>query len=377
MTDHDNTLARFERRFKGIEAEIPDRSFETLRHPARPRARPAMPSLAIGAALLLLVALVFLPRALGPSGPAAGGGPSSTPALSVQPSATPRVITTGRATLTATWTVMCSGTSDADCDGAVGLFANNLARSWQTILDESGDRLTVEPRACPTFNGLTARQCWDVTAVRPRGPFCMVVANDANDPRYPDYFQIGGQDGAGRAGGPPDGWPMCAATVINDAASGISFDRPASWTRWIPNAHSPINDGPLIYLSTDPLLPACATAPPATPNPADAQGRACSWPLRELASNGVLVTWLTTRILVPLPSSGEKVEVNGETGRLEIEKPGSCSAIGGDETLDMHVPIGQSTPWSNIAVVACLRGPDLAEAEAQVRAMLASAEVSP
>ncbi len=164
-------------------------------------------------------------------------------------------------------------------------------------------------------------------------------------------------------------------------ANGISFARPSSWTRWFPNAHNPINDGPLIYLSTDPLLPTCATTPQttpqATPNPADSRGRACDWPLGELAPNGVLVTWLTTRILVPLPSAGEAVEVNGATGRLQIEKPGSCSAVVADETLDVLVPIGQPKPRPNIAVVACLRGPDLADAEAKVRAMLASAKVSP
>jgi len=137
-----------------------------------------------------------------------------------------------------------------------------------------------------------------------------------------------------------------------------------------------MNDGPLIYLSTDPLLPTCATTPRAKPNPADAGGRACDWPLGELAPNGVLVTWLTTRILAPLPSAGKAVEVNGATGRLEIEEPGSCSAVGADETLDVLVPIGQPRPWSNIAMVACLRGPDLAAAETQVRAMLASATVS-
>lgn len=168
-----------------------------------------------------------------------------------------------------------------------------------------------------------------------------------------------------------------AAAVTTDTANGISFARPASWTRWLPNAHDPINDGPLIYLSTDPLLPTCATTPQATPNSADSRGRACDWPLGELAPNGVLVTWLTTRILVPLPSAGDAVEVNGATGRLQIEKPGSCAAVGADETLDVLVPIGQPKPWSNIAVVACLRGPDLAAAEAKVRAMLASAKVSP
>lgn len=136
-------------------------------------------------------------------------------------------------------------------------------------------------------------------------------------------------------------------------------------------------DGPLVYLSTDPLLPTCATTPPASPNPADARGLACQWPLKELAPNGVLVVWLTTRFLAPLPSAGDSVAVNGATGRLQTKKPGSCSAVGADETLEVFVPIGQPKPWSNIAVDACLRGPDLATSEAQVRAMLASATVSP
>jgi hypothetical protein len=166
------------------------------------------------------------------------------------------------------------------------------------------------------------------------------------------------------------------SAVVADTENGISFSRPASWTRWRPNLHLPMNDGPLIYLSTDSLLPTCATTPEATPNPADAHGLACTWPVDELAPNGVLVSWLTTRILAPLPSAGESVEVNGATGRLQIDKPGSCSAIGADETLYVLIPIGQPKPWSNLAALACLRGPELATSEAEVRAMLASAKVS-
>lgn len=165
--------------------------------------------------------------------------------------------------------------------------------------------------------------------------------------------------------------------IVNDKANGIAFVRPASWTRWQPNAHNPINDGPLIYLSTEPLLATCATTPEQTPNPPDARGRACDWPLASLSPDGVLVNWYTTRILTPLPSAGERIEVNGATGRLQVEKPGYCSAIGADETLQILVPIGQPKPWSNVAVVACLRGPELATSEMQVRAMLASASVSP
>lgn len=168
-----------------------------------------------------------------------------------------------------------------------------------------------------------------------------------------------------------------AAAVITDSANGISFARPASWTRWVPNAHDALMDGPLVYLSTNPLLPTCATTPPASPNPADAHGLACEWPLAELAPNGVLVIWLTTRILAPLPSAGDSVEVNGATGRLQTKKPGTCSAVGANETLEVLVPIGLQKPWSNIDVVACLRGPNLATSEAQMRAMLASATVSP
>jgi hypothetical protein len=162
---------------------------------------------------------------------------------------------------------------------------------------------------------------------------------------------------------------------VIDGANGIVFERPAIWTRWQPNRHNPINDGPLVYLSTDPLLPACATAPSASPNPPDARGRACDWPLTSLSPNGVFVNWMTTRILHQLPSVGEAITMNGGTARLRIDRPGSCATIGADETINVLVPIGQPTPLSNVAVVVCLRGPELVAAEAQVRAMLASATI--
>jgi hypothetical protein len=175
------------------------------------------------------------------------------------------------------------------------------------------------------------------------------------------------------AGSPP---PPSSPTSVRESVSGISFERPADWTRWQPNQHSPMNDGPLIYLSTDPLLPACATMPAAAPDLADGQGRACAWPITELGSNGVLVIWLTTRVLQPLPGTGEAIEVDRATAHLQITKPGGCGAMKADETIDVLVPIGQPTPHSNLAVIACLRGPDLGSAEAKVRTMLRSATVS-
>lgn len=166
------------------------------------------------------------------------------------------------------------------------------------------------------------------------------------------------------------------ATTVADVAGGISFQRPATWTRWQPNQSKPINGGPLIYLSTDPLLPTCATAPEAMPNPPDLRGMACDWPLASLSPNGVFVAWVNKRILGPLPTTGEVIAMNGASARLQIARPGGCSVIASDESISVWVPIGQPTPLSNLVVFACLQGPDLAAAEAQVRAMLASATVA-
>lgn len=165
--------------------------------------------------------------------------------------------------------------------------------------------------------------------------------------------------------------------LVNDSTSGIAFERPATWLDWKPNAHDPINDGPLAYISTDPLLPSCAVAPDASPNPPDKIGRACTWPLESLTPNGVFVDWLTTRILQPAPVEWDAIDMNGGVGRIKIERPGSCREIGADETISVWVPMpASSTTLSNIAIVACLRGPDLGSSEDQVRAMLASVTAS-
>ncbi|MBA2701251.1 MAG: hypothetical protein H0U58_06050 [Chloroflexi bacterium] len=129
--------------------------------------------------------------------------------------------------------------------------------------------------------------------------------------------------------------------------------------------------GPLVYLSTDPLLAACATAWQAAPNPPDP----CDWPLKSLSPNGVFIAWLNGRILSSLPTSGELITMNGEYTRLRNARPRGCAEIGAEETIGVAVPIGQPTPLSNLSVLACLRGPDLTAAEAQHRAMLASATI--
>lgn len=167
------------------------------------------------------------------------------------------------------------------------------------------------------------------------------------------------------------------ASTVMDAVAGLTFERPNTWIPWQPNLHAPITDGPLLYLSTEPLQAGCAVAMGANPNPPDGGGQACEWPLSTLPADGVFVEWINGRILTQLPTTGEAVAMNGSTARIQTERPGSCAAMGADETMVVLVPTSVSTTMSNLAVVACLRGPDLAASEAQVRAMLTSATETP
>jgi hypothetical protein len=131
-----------------------------------------------------------------------------------------------------------------------------------------------------------------------------------------------------------------------------------------------MTSGPLAYLSTDPLLPACAVPPDRPPNPADSGGYACGWPLEALSPDGLFIQLVSTRILQPMATAGVEIVVNGAVAFIETSRPGGCSEVGADETLTVGLPPpGSAFPqdMSNRAVVACLRGPHLLELEQQFR----------
>ena len=129
--------------------------------------------------------------------------------------------------------------------------------------------------------------------------------------------------------------------------------------------------GPVVYLSTDPLKAACAVAPGASPNPVDTTGE-CGWPLDRLSAGGVFVEWIADRILQPMPTSGTRIQMASGATVLVTERPGPCAAVGADETITAAIPVGQPSSLSNMSIVACIRGPDLATKEAQVRALFES-----
>jgi hypothetical protein len=108
------------------------------------------------------------------------------------------------------WSARCEGVATADCEGVAALFVNNLARSSQSVFDESGGMLSVEPRPdCPAVpDWADPSFCWQATASATSGPICMVVAKQTVSGSL-GFGQVGGDDMTGRLGPAGKGWATC------------------------------------------------------------------------------------------------------------------------------------------------------------------------
>lgn len=164
-------------------------------------------------AVALLVAACASPA---PSAPASSSVASSTPTVapSSQPTAGPTdlvVSGTGATVQFDGWTATCSDVAADECQGVAALFANNLARSWKSVFDESGGRIRVASRsACPAVpDWADPSRCWQATAQVAAGPICMVIARwPKAEGAVSTFGQVGGDEMAGPAG-PAGRWPTC------------------------------------------------------------------------------------------------------------------------------------------------------------------------
>ncbi|MEO8698070.1 MAG: hypothetical protein ABI658_31520 [Acidimicrobiales bacterium] len=112
------------------------------------------------------------------------------------------------------WNVTCVDVGFVDCHGVAALFVNNLARSYGSVLAESGGQVTVVPRPqCPRVPSfIDATSCWQAIAPAADKDVCMVVGRDLPavppESRIFGFAQVGGDDMSGRAV-PPQDWPPC------------------------------------------------------------------------------------------------------------------------------------------------------------------------
>jgi hypothetical protein len=142
----------------------------------------------------------------------------------------------------------------------------------------------------------------------------------------------------------------------------VSFNYPADWNalrfRRPPELHS----FPLVYLSTQSIHNPCST-----------QGNAtnCGWPLGRLPPGGVLAVWQLPYtppcVGCAYAPTGTPVQVGGRRATRQVTAGGVCRAIGADRTIDVLVK-------NSVEFMACLRGPNLAQNERRVDALLKSAQ---
>jgi putative hemolysin len=139
------------------------------------------------------------------------------------------------------------------------------------------------------------------------------------------------------------------ASVITEQAGLLTVTHPVAWRLVAGPKEIPNRPIPLFYLSDAPLT----VGPCPTPEKSGAF-RACPEPLAALPPGAVLVT-VTPNLGLPAMNPPQV------TVKVATE---SCQAIGGDAEM-----------WSVVGgtvVSACLRGPDLAAHEAEVRTVIAS-----
>ena len=144
--------------------------------------------------------------------------------------------------------------------------------------------------------------------------------------------------------------PSPTAALITEQVGLLTVTHPIAW-RLVPGPRAvPNRPVPLFYLSDAPL----AVGPCPTPDPKSGEFQGCPDPLSALPAGGVLVTVDPNLGLPAMNPPQVSVQV----------ADGPCRALGGAAQM-----------WSVVGgavVTACLRGPDLATREAEVRGVIAS-----
>jgi hypothetical protein len=167
----------------------------------------------------------------------------------------------------------------------------------------------------------------------------------------------GGADGTAKAAGSPP--------FLTYRGGGLTFRHPAAWNAY--PGHSPtvaIHFHPIVYLSTQPVHDPCSTHGNTT---------SCGLPVRRLRPGGVLIAWQVYGIPVSglKTAPGTATRVGGSYAKRMTTEPGDCRKIGADRTIE--VAIGSPTKFGvPTYFTACLRGPNLAQNERRVDAVLAS-----
>jgi hypothetical protein len=169
----------------------------------------------------------------------------------------------------------------------------------------------------------------------------------------------------------------CGTGAADSGAAALAtyHNGPLSLTypsKWRPQPYQNISNFTVVitYLSTDRLNDPCLRT-----TAAGGVTTACGWPLRELSPGGVLVSWTQGNAINWQidRETGQPMTIAGRPGKLAVNKPGACGKVGADETLTATIATGGSSYYQ---LVACMRAPNQAVGEQQIRALIASTQIT-
>jgi hypothetical protein len=135
----------------------------------------------------------------------------------------------------------------------------------------------------------------------------------------------------------------------------------------------------VVFVASQALHDPCTTSHSTTPGPLESM--VClNYAVGRLASNGVYLEWSygydggapTNRGHTVGGNPPSPITVGGQPATMDIQRPGTCASIGGDESIAVYVGPG-SSGW---LMQTCLRGPDLEKSYSQILALLRSTHFS-
>jgi hypothetical protein len=143
----------------------------------------------------------------------------------------------------------------------------------------------------------------------------------------------------------------------------LVFRYPSGWKPYQFDTSRLFHFHPMVYVGTQPGRNPCRQSQTET---------VCGWPVDRLRPNGVLIAWENRGwpgwSLASI--TGRALKVGGRAAKISKARPGECSTIGADETVEVAIERPMRANWT--AFTACLRGPDLRASERAVYALLTS-----
>jgi hypothetical protein len=157
--------------------------------------------------------------------------------------------------------------------------------------------------------------------------------------------------------------PARAGTALTFHNDFLAFRYPPSWKPYRFDTARRLHFHPMVYVGTQPGHDPCRQSQTET---------TCGWPVDRLRPNGVLIAWENNGwpgwSLASV--TGKALKVGGRAGKISTARPGGCSAIGADETVEVVIERPMRDNWTGFT--ACLRGPNLPASERAVYALLTS-----